>query len=255
MSNALQDRGIGFTLLSCAFALAIASPATARAPERLGGVSACALIEGVPQSAHPLRKHPALRTIFTALDRAANDPKPNKRVLARIDKLLDPLYLEAERAFARPQPATANGPRREFNPRPARAFLERWVFAPNAPLRIGRDRIEPAPGLASAMLLAACRGGERDRAIALARTLSGPETRAQRAFAALLLVEDDRREEALELLPELGEDGFVAPFIAAELATDDGARQRLHALAARHVETPDQASAIASQARRFEGRP
>lgn len=238
-----------FTLLCCASALGHASPAAA---ETLGGVSACALVEGVPGPSHPLRMQPSLRPLFTALDGAANDRKKNQRVLERIEALLRPLYVEAERAFARPPLKDGVAP--EFKPQAARTFLERWVFAPNAPLRIGRDRFEPATGLASAMMLAACRADLRPAAIVIGRSLSGPEAQALRAFTALLLLESDRRDEALELLPELGDEGFLAPFVAAELATDPSERGRLHVLAGRHVQTPDQQSAWQTQARRIDAK-
>ena len=101
------------------------------------------------------------------------------------------------------------------------------------------------------MLLAACRSDQRTRAIAVGRTLSGPEARAQRAFAALLLVEDGRADEARELLWDLGEEGFVAPFVGAELAEDVETRERLHDLAGRHVQSPDQETAWRAQKKRF----
>lgn len=224
-----------------------ASPVAAKP---LGELSACALVEGVPARAHPLRQHRRLRAIFRALDEAAGNRRKNQRVLERMQRFLGPIYREAERVFGPPRPA-ADGTIRDFDPRPARAFLERWVFVANAPLRIGRDRVEPAPGLASGMMLAACRAGERGEAIAIARRLSGDETSAQRAFAGLLLIEDGRHDEARELVAELGEEGFVAPFVAAELATNAAERTRLHALAGRHVSTPDQQSALEVQRRRF----
>lgn len=220
------------------------------APETLGGVSACALIEGVPGASHPLRMHASLKPLFASLDGAANDRSKNLRVLDRIEGLLTPLYVEAEKAFARPPQKDGVAP--PFKPQAARAFLERWVFAANAPLRVGRDRIEPATGLASAMLLAACRADRRPSAIALGRSLSGPEAASQRAFAAFLLLEANRRDEALELLPELGDEGFLAPYVAAELATTASERERLHDLARRHVQTPDQDTAWHAQVRRFE---
>ena len=148
--------GRGMALLCCAFALGHASPGAAADGDpvspALGGVAACALVEGVPGPAHPLRKHPALKPLFTSLDAAGQDRKKNARVLERMEALLAPLYVEAEKAFARPP--IKDGVAQPFKPQAARAFLEKWVFAANAPLRVGRDRIEPATGLASAMLLA-----------------------------------------------------------------------------------------------------
>lgn len=235
------------TLLCCALSAGYASPATATP---LGDGAACALIEGVPGRAHPLRKHPALRALLAAVDGAGRDRKKNARALERIDKLLVPVYAEAERLFSRPVP-TRDGAVPEFRHTPARAFLERWVLAPNAPLRVGRDRFEPAPELASAMMLAACRSDQRARAIAIGRGASGAEARAQRAFAALLLLGEGRLDEARELTWDVGEEGFLAPFVQAELAVDPDARERLHALAGRHLQTPEQEAAWHDQARRF----
>jgi hypothetical protein len=71
-----------------------------------------------------------------------------------------------------------------------------------------------------------------------------------------LLLEAGRGDEARELLPELSEEGFIAPFVAAELAAEEAReRERLHALAGRHVQTPDQDAAWRAQARRFEVTP
>jgi len=81
-----------------------------------------------------IKRCSSLRPLFTALEAAANDRKRNQRVLERIEALLRPLYVEAEKAFARPPLKDGVAP--EFKPQAARAFLERWVFAPNAPLRI-----------------------------------------------------------------------------------------------------------------------
>lgn len=212
-------------------------------------MSTCALVEGVPGASHPLRRHVALKPWFASLDRAGADRVKNAAAYARIEKLLEPVYREAEKVFARPPKKDGATP--DFKPQPARAFLERWVFVANAPLRLGRDSVEPAVGLAAAMMLAACRGGDHAAVVALGRRLSGPEAAAQRAFAALLLLEDGRRDEALELLPELGEDGFVAPYVAAELTEDAAERARLHELARRHVQTPDQETAWQTQDRRF----
>jgi hypothetical protein len=70
----------------------------------------------------------------------------------------------------------------------ARAWLERWVIRPGAPLRVGEFGFEPAPGLRAALMLAACRGGDREAAIAYGRRARGDDEGQARAFAALLLL-------------------------------------------------------------------
>ena len=59
----------------------------------------------------------------------------------------------------------------------------------------------------------------------------------------------------LELLPELGDEGFLSPYITAELTTDPAERTRAHDLARRHMQTPDHETAWREQAKRFEGPP
>lgn len=232
--------------------------ATARASTPLFGVSACTLIEGVPAPSHPLRKHPALRSALASLQQAGTDKKKNAAVLGRFDAFLDPLYRQAELAFARPRYDKEKETYEAFSPAPARAYLERWVLAVNAPLKVGLERFEPVSELSAAMTLAACRADHRPRAIALSRVATGPEARSLRAFAALLLLEEARRDEARELVPNseaLGDEGFVAPLVAAELATAPAERARLHEIAGRRIQTPDQETAWRTQARRFAAQP
>lgn len=239
------------------FAMASISASAQAAPPSsapLGGVSACTLIELVPAPGHPLRRHPALKAGAYTLDKAGDDARRYALALGTFERNLARAFKDATSLFARPTINARTGEPNPFRSEPARFFLERWVFAPNAPLRVGEERFEPAPEVAALMAFAACRAGLPERAIQLTRGLSGDEAAPLRAFAALLLLEAERRDEALELLPTLGERGFLAPWVAAELSPAPDERLRLHALAARQLQTPDQALAHRAQALRFDMR-
>ncbi len=247
------------TALVCASPMALAEPepttgpnTTATPPARpLGGQSACGLIELVPPATHPIRKHPALRRAVTALTAAADNKKKNAEAFAQFAKALAPAWRDAAKAFERPAVDPRTDESYPFKTAPARAFLEAWVFAPIAPLRIGVDRFEPALEVGAMMAMAACRAGLVDEAIAVTRGASGDEAAPLRAFAALLLIEAGRRAEAIELAPTLGEAGFLAPWVRVELTDDPNEKRRLHALAGRQTQTPDQQLAWQIQAGRL----
>jgi hypothetical protein len=185
------------------------------------------------------------------LTAAADDKKKNAAAFAQFEKALTPAWRDAAKTFARPLIDPRTEEAYPFRSAPARAFLETWVFAPIAPLRIGVDRFEPALEVAAMMAFAACRGGLIDEAIAVTRGASGGEAAPLRAFAALLLIEAGRRTEALELVPTLGEAGFLAPWVQVELSDDGNEKRRLHALAGRQTQTPDQQLAWQVQAGRL----
>ncbi|PKN57649.1 MAG: hypothetical protein CVU56_09930 [Deltaproteobacteria bacterium HGW-Deltaproteobacteria-14] len=242
-------------LLASALALSLAlgslgeAGAAAPSPARpLCGVSACALLEGLPGPKDPIREQRAVAGAFRALDRA-RDQKAFAAAHARFERVLAPLFAEAARVFH------PTGEDAEVDPKRAQRFLSRHVFGRDALLRIGDEAFEPRPELAAALALTACRAGDPDAAIAVGRGVGGADTAALRAFSALLLLEAGRRDEALELLPTLGDEGFLAPWIAAELATDADSRRALHTRAARRVVTPDQQTALREQTRRFDAAP
>lgn len=220
------------------FALAV----PAEAPRPLAGVSGCALVEGAPGEADPIRGAPPVARAFKALDAARGDARRFLAAFARFDKALAPLFREARAAFH---------PEGELDRARARRFLARYVFAKDGVLRVGREGFEPRVEIAAAMAFAACRGGAREAAIAVGRAATGEEGAGLRAFAALLLLEGGDRAEAVELVATLGEGGFLAPWLEAELADDDAERRVAHARAAKRVATPDQATALAEQRRRF----
>lgn len=226
-------------MVIAALASALVASAVAVAPARADdlhwtGASPCTLVEGLPAATHPARKAPDVVAPFAALERAGFDVAKNAKAYAAFVKVLDGLYASAERAFAQPQGGGT------FAPGAAQRFLSAHVLAANAPLRVGLDGFEPAPEVAAAMALAACRAGRLDDAIALGRRATLPESGPLRAFAALLLLDRGDRAGALELAPALGAEGFLAPYVAADLALDKTAQADLHALAGRRRTTPDQ---------------
>lgn len=239
------------TLLAC---LGLTWPAGASAPapppaERpLAGVSPCALVEGLPGPLDPIRRVPALAPALRALD-LARDPAAFRRAHARLVTPIARLLAEAAVIF---HPA---GEGAVVDPDRAQRFLSRHVLAKDGLLRVGDESFEPRPELAAALAWAACRADLRADALATARRPRGPDGAPLRAFAALLLLEQGERAAAADLAPDLTHEGFLGPYVLAELATDPAERQALHALARRHLVTPDQHTALREQALRFEATP
>ena len=217
----------------------------------LTGQSACNLVPLIAPAAHPLRKHPTLKRAVDALTAARDDKKKNHDALGRLDRALAPLWKEATRAFARPEADPKTGEPRPFVPTAARTFLTKWVLSPNAVLRIGDDRFEPALEVSAWMIQAACKAGDLERATAIGRGVSGPDGAPLRAFAALLLLERDTPDEAKELLATLGEGDFLEAWVRVELADTPEERTRWHELAKRRVQSPDQEVAWQTQKARL----
>jgi hypothetical protein len=218
----------------------------------LVGGDPCALVEGVPTSGDPLRKSPRVRSAFAALEQAGAEAKALARAHGKLRAALAGLLGEAETVFRVARGADgASKPYNDARRSKARAWLERWVIRPGAPLRVGEFGFEPAPGLRAALMLAACRGGDREAAIAYGRRARGDDEGQARAFAALLLLAGGRDDEARELRDTLGDRGFLAAFVGAYLATDADAVRRLAATAHRRVTTPAQQDAARAQATRL----
>lgn len=237
-------------------------------PGRAGltGQSACNLVPLIAPGSHPLRKHPALRRVVEASNQAGDDKKKNAEVLGRFERALAPLWKEASRAFARPELDPRTGEPRAFAPAAAKAFLNRWVFSPTPILRVGEERFEPVLEVSAWMVQAACRAGETERAVAIARAVSGVEGAPLRAFAALLLIEGgtlslggasgaaggpagDGGEQVRELA--LSEKDFLGLWVRAELAVEPAEKARWNELAGRLVSNPDQEVAWKSQKARL----
>lgn len=212
-------------------------------PGALTNVSVCALLEGIPGPEDPVRKLAPFSAAFTALERADHDPRRARAAYDAFARPLAAILREAARVFH---------PRRgEVDPRRAQRYLARYVLGRDAVLRMGAEAFEPRPEIAAAMTLAACRARAVPEALAASRALTGPDNAALRAFAALLLLDQGRADEARELLGELGEEGFLANWVRAELTTDPEARLAAHRLAGRHLVSRDQETALKAQKARL----
>lgn len=218
----------------------------------LVGGDPCALVEGVPGPKDPLRSVGRLRAGFGAMAKAGADARALMAAHRKLRATLAGLLGESERVFRVGVGADgAATPWQDARRKKARAWLERWVTAPGAPLRVGEFGFEPAPGLRAALMLTACRGGDREAAIRYGRRARGEDEGRARALAALLLLAAGRVDEAQELKGGLGEGGFLGPFVGAYLTDDPATQRRLAATAKRRVTTPAQEDAARAQGERL----
>lgn len=222
----------------------------ARADDRhWTGASPCTLVEGVPGDKHPVRRTPSVAAAVNALTKAGFDPAKNAKAHDLFVKALDGLYTQSEKAFALPKGD------RSFQPGAAQRFLNAHVLAAGAPLRVGLERFEPSPEVAALMALAACRANRYPQVIELGRQVTLPESASLRAFGVLLLLELGEKDEARALLAQgsgLPDDGFLAPYVKADLAASKDERLVLHALARRRAQNGDQELAWKTQSARVE---
>ncbi|MEZ4269301.1 MAG: hypothetical protein R3F39_23330 [Myxococcota bacterium] len=226
------------------------------APAELGpalvGGDPCALVEGVPGAKDPLRAGAKLRAGFGALAKAGADAKALLAAHRKLSRALATLLGESERVFRVAGGGDGDGARwQDGRRKKAKAWLGRWVMAVGAPLRIGELGFEPVPGLRAALMLTACRGGDREAAIRWGRRARAEDEGHARALAALLLLAEGREGEARELRDTLGDRGFLAPFVGAYLTDDAELSRRLSATAKRRVTTPAQEDAARAQALRL----
>ncbi|MCB9729296.1 MAG: hypothetical protein H6744_16065 [Deltaproteobacteria bacterium] len=237
--------------------LLLALPGQATLPAERGGAlvggDPCALVEGVPGPKDPLREVRRFRAGFRAMERAGADAERLAKAHRELRAALVRLLAEGEKLF---QGGAGSGERRprwqDAKTKKARAWLQRWVMGPSAPLRIGEVGFEPSPGLRAALMLTACRGRDPEAAIRLGRRARGDDEGSARALAALLLLTAGRDAEARELSDELGDEGFLAPYVGAWLSEDPEVRRRLAATARRRVTTPAQEDAVRAQARHLD---
>ncbi len=218
----------------------------------LVGGDPCALVEGVPGPKDPLLRVGRLRAGFRAMAKAGADARGLMAAHRKLEATLTGLLAESERVFRVNRGADGDAtPWRDARRHKARAWLKRWVTAPGAPLRVGELGFEPVPGLRAALMLTACRGGDREAAIRYGRRARGDDEGQARALAALLLLAAGRTDEAGELEETLGDGGFLAPFVGAYLTEDLETRRRLAATARRRVTTPAQEDAVRAQGERL----
>jgi len=226
-----------------------ASAVHAQAPASASSLTqgpVCALIEGLPGPKAPLRKARAVKSILKAIENPKTPPAQMKKRYAQLEGLIHATLAEATRVFH-------DKPRLEWTAREqnkARRFLEKHVLGKHPLLQMGAVGFEPRPGLRAALMYAACRAGQPEDAIRWGRRASRPEEAPARAFAALLLLESGRQEEARELLGAIRGPSFLTAWIRAELNTDPDIRRRQRASARRRVTTSAQQDAVAAQAQR-----
>ena len=246
------------TLLTATLAVAVAAPglgpaptaeaatAPAARPDRAGlaGGDACRLVEGLPAPNDPVRQAPSVRAAFRALDRAGDEPAALRRAGAALERSVATVLDEARRVFHPRGGALDKGQ--------ARRFLERHVLGRRPVLRITDTHFRPLGAIQSALVFATCRGGDRATALAQARR---SDEAGLRAFAALLLLEAGREDEARELLGGGPSGTFLEAWIRAELAPGIDQRRVEHAAAARRASTPAQRAAVDTQAARRERAP
>ena len=130
--------------------------------------------------------------------------------------------------------------------RALRRFLDRHVYSKTPSLILKDEGFELPTSVSATLAWLHCREGNRSKAIAQARP-GHLEPSSLVAFAALLLLDEARTDEALELLPTLDEEGFIAPFVRAELVLDAQEKIRFHRMATNRAKTQTQHDAVAAQ--------
>ncbi len=230
-------------VLASLLATLAVGPALAAPP---AGGEPCALLEHLPGPKDPVRQLAPYRSAFVAMDRAGSDPKRLGRAHDALARALDRLLGEARRVF---HPAGG----RAVDAKSAQRFLTRHVLGRTPALRVGDEQLEPARPVQAALAWTACRGGRPEVALRWARRpLAAGEVGGLTPFAALLLLDAGRVDEARELLPALGDEGFLAAWVEAELTPDPQRRLAAHARAGRRISTPAQRDAWMAQKTRLE---
>jgi len=222
-------------------------PRPASASELTAG-SPCALIEGLPGPKAPIRRVRTLRSTLKAIDNIKATPKQMSAYYDQLEKVVQSALGDASAVFH-------DTPRREWresDQKRAKRYLEKHVLGKHPLLQIGTLGLEPRLEVRAAMMYAACRGGRPEAAIRWGRRATRKEEAPSRAFAALLLLDAERHEEAKELLDTIRGPSFLTAWIRAELAEDPKERLRQRASARRRVTTGAQQDAVAAQERRAE---
>jgi hypothetical protein len=234
------------------FTLCVATTLVATSPRvhasELTQGSPCMLIEGLPGAKAPIRKVRSLRNILRTIDNPKAPPEEMGKRFKQLEALVHTALDKAKRVFH-------DTPRRDWAERDqkrARRYLERHVLGKRPLLQLGTIGFEPRQGLRAAMMYSACRSGDTGGAIRWGRRASRREEAPARAFAALLLLDQGRQEEAKELLSSIRGPSYLTAWIRAELSDDPDERRRQRAVARRRVTTGAQQDASAAQARRAE---
>jgi hypothetical protein len=235
-------------LLSLCTALTLLVPAGPAEASELTQGSPCMLVEGLPEAKAPLRQVRSVRRILRAIDNPKAPAAEMSKRFEQLESLVHSALDEAKRVFHAK-------PRRDWDARDqkrARQYLEKYVLGKHPLLQLGTTGFEPRQGLRAAMMYAACRADRSEDAIRWGRRASRREEAPARAFAALLLIDSARSDEAKELLSAIRGPSFLTAWVRAELSEDLDERRRQRASARRRVTTGAQQDASAAQARRSE---
>jgi hypothetical protein len=195
----------------------------------------CTLIETLPAKGDPASQAKSYQRLFKTLAKQSPSRKNMARLHSRFVKRTGALLAEAQRTF---QPASKKPSKRKM-----RQFLKRHVLTPYPSLVVADEGFMPTVAVQSALAYTACRAGKVASAIAFARTSQrrpGPLV----AYGALLLIEQQRLNEARELLPHVGTRGFLAPWVQAQLAVRKVAALSFHKMASTRVQLPVQRNAL-----------
>jgi len=231
-----------------ALSISLITPFSNASASEVSGGSPCALIEGLPGPKAPIRRVRSIRSTLKAIDNIKATP-------AQMGKYFDQLEGVVTKALKEAASVFHDTPRRDWQERDqkrAKRYLEKHLLGQHPLLQIGSTALEPQLEVRAAMMYAACRAGRPDEAIRWGRRASRREEAPARAFAALLLLDAKRVEEAKELLKTIRGPSFLTAWIRAELSNKPKERMRQRASAKRRVTTGAQQDAVAAQERRAE---
>ena len=209
-------------------------------PSALGG-EICGLVEGLPNKADPIRRVKAYKTGFRALERSKGQLKKMSKARRLLEQGSLALLKEARDVFRE---------RNDSFKRPAvRRFLDRHVYNKPPSLVLKDEGFAlPAP-VSTTLAWLQCREGHWKEAINHARP-AHLEPSSLVAFAALMLIDQGRMAEAIELQPAMTEEGFLSPFVKVELSTDKQEKIRYHRMAKLRATNRAQHDAVVAQQRR-----
>ena len=209
-------------------------------PLALGG-EICGLVEGLPSKSDPIRRVKAYKSGFRELERSKGALKKLSKARRLLEKESLTLLKQARDVF------------RERNDtikrRAVRRFLDRHVYSKPPSLVLKDEGFELPASVSTTLAWLRCREGHWKEAIAYARP-AHLEPSSLVAFAALILIDKGRMEEASELQPAMTDEGFLSPFVKVELSADKQEKIRYHRMAKLRATNQAQHDAVAIQQRR-----
>jgi len=165
------------------------------------GEDPCQLIENIPGKTAPIRRVRDYRQAYKAIDKAKGAVKKLSKARKILEKSAASLLSKARQAFQEKNETIKH--------QVVRRFLDKYVYRKVPALLLRDEGFELPAAVSTTLAWLHCREGHWEQAISHARPshLSpGPLV----AFAATLLVDRGRTKEAIELIPKLGEQGFLA---------------------------------------------